>query len=156
MEKWLGLSNPAPSGSRDPSRTPSGSRPQSGHEKHKKKTVGTVEFSTIAGVLYAIFRYFSTIIRIKRRWSQCRSGRSPEISGFLHIDSIYVYSIHFPIYGCIKACIKKTIREALQILHLSEYVLCIHGNFYIKMEPKCMYIQCIFIHRDAETVAITG
>lgn len=29
-------------------------------------------------------------------------------------------------------------------------------RFYIKMELKCMYIQCMFIHGDSETVAITG
>lgn len=108
-------------------------------EKHKKNTPRSLYFSTFSAAPATFFRYFPTLYNKKGAglW---------EISGFLHTDSIYVYSLHFPIYGCIKACIKKTIREALQILHLSECVLCIHGDFYIKMEPKCMYIQCMFMH----------
>lgn len=122
-------------------------------EKHKKKYSEKPAFFNILGGSSGDFLLFSYHYRIKKAGA---SAGLWEISGFLHIDSIYVYSLHFPIYGCIKACIKKTIREVLQILHFSEYVLCIHDDFYIKMEPKCMYIQCMFMHEDAETVAITG
>lgn len=135
-----------------PSGSPAPQRLRRRLKKHKKNTPRILYFSTFSAAPAAFFLSFSYHYKIKETRA---SARLWEISGFLYTYSIYVYSLHFPIYGCIRACIKKTIRETLQILHLSECVLCIHDDFYIKMKSKCMYIQCIFMHRDAETVAIT-